>query len=321
MAKIISKVLASRLQPPLQYLINPYQSAFIKGHHILDNFYTAHILTHHLHSTKQKAALLKIDFERAFDNVSWDFLLKLLKARGFGEIWIRWINDLLRSTSSVVLLNGALGESFPCKRGMRQGDPLSSLPFILCIDVLYRMLQAVTSSNYLPTLAIGDVKLLTLQFVDDVLLFFDSSIRSAATIKIILQAFSESSGLKINYNKSALIPVHLPAYQASSLANSFNCPTQSFPLKHMAGLDTQRAGFCCVPGRDRLLLSPKQLLKSDYLPLLEKIDTRLAGWKGTTLSRGGRLVLLNSGITSIPAFFLLELPTSSLGDKSNRQNL
>lgn len=65
MAKIISKVLASRLQTFMDCLINPYQAAFTKGRYIIDNFNCAHILTHHLHTTKQGAALLKIDFERA----------------------------------------------------------------------------------------------------------------------------------------------------------------------------------------------------------------------------------------------------------------
>nr|CAD1844395.1 unnamed protein product [Ananas comosus var. bracteatus] len=232
------------------------------------------------------SGLLKIDFERAFDNVDWDFLLDLLKARGFGEKWIRWINDLLRSSSTAVLLNGTPGASFPCRKGLRQGDPLSPLLFILCIDVLYRMLQAVADSGYLTVLAVEDVNLLTLQFADDVLIFFDGSIKSATTIMVILQAFSKCSGLNINYMKSALIPINLPTDLASSLATIFGCPVHGFPLNYLG-----------------LPLSQKKLLKSDYIPLIEKLDTRLAGWKGATLSRGGRLVLLNSVLTSIPAFF------------------
>nr|CAD1820598.1 unnamed protein product [Ananas comosus var. bracteatus] len=93
--KLISKVLAARLQLLMNNLINPFQGAFIKGRYILDNFLTAHILCHHLHSSKQQAALFKIDFDRAFDHINWSFLTELLRVRGFGKRWIRWITSLL----------------------------------------------------------------------------------------------------------------------------------------------------------------------------------------------------------------------------------
>nr|CAD1829187.1 unnamed protein product [Ananas comosus var. bracteatus] len=73
--KLISKVLATRLQRFMNLLINPFQTAFVKGRYILDNFLTAHILTHHLLSSKQQAALFKIDFDRAFDHINWHFSL------------------------------------------------------------------------------------------------------------------------------------------------------------------------------------------------------------------------------------------------------
>nr|CAD1827918.1 unnamed protein product [Ananas comosus var. bracteatus] len=160
MPKLISKVLAAHLQSFMNQLINPFQAAFIKGRYILDNFLTAHILVHHLHSSKQQAALLKIDFDRAFDHINWNFLFELLQARGFGQRWIHWISSLLQCSSAAVLLNGTAG--------------------------------------------VGDAKFHTLQFADDTLLFFDGSSRLAAVIKLILDAFSACSGLKINYHKSAI---------------------------------------------------------------------------------------------------------------------
>ncbi len=84
MSKIISKTLAFRLQGPLPLLINPHQTAFVKERQLLDNFFCAHFMVHHLHTTKTPAAVFKIDFERAFDNVNWDFLRGVLEARGFG---------------------------------------------------------------------------------------------------------------------------------------------------------------------------------------------------------------------------------------------
>ncbi len=175
MAKLISKVLASRLQGFLHLLINPHQAAFIRGRHIMDNFYSAHFMVHYLHTSKQPAAMLKIDFERAFDHVNWDFLKKVLAARGFGDLWIQWMDSLLTSASAAVLLNGVPGKQFNYTKGLRQGDPLSPLLFLMCVDVLFRMMQRATTEGHLPPLGVGDVCLHTLQFADDLLLFFDGS--------------------------------------------------------------------------------------------------------------------------------------------------
>ncbi len=115
-----------------------------------------------------------------------------------------------------------------------------------------------------------------------------------AVIKQILDAFSSCSDLKINFDKSSLIPINLPLAQSLSLATFLHCPYHSFPIKYLG------------PS-----LSPRKLRKAEFLPLIEKLDSRLVGWKGLTLSRGGRLVLLNSVISGIPSYFCsaFRLPT------------
>lgn len=288
LGKIISKVLATRLQSVMNQLINLFHAAFIKGRHILDNFYCAHILIHHLNVSKTSAAILKIDFQQKFDQINWTFLLELFKARGFSEKWIGWISDLLGSNTSAVLLNGVPGRTFIHKRGLRQGDPLSPLLFILCIDVLFRLMKKAVFSAHLPTVGIGDVKIHSIIFADDVLLFFDGSIRSATTIKSILEAFSICSGLKINFDKSFLTPINISEDQATGISNIFNFPLQPFPLSYLG-----------------LPLSLKNLRRVDYLPIIENIDKRLAGWKSASLSRGGRIILLNSVLSSLPTYFYL----------------
>lgn len=111
------------------------------------------------------------------------------------------------------MFNGAAGRSLACKRGLRQGDPLSPLLFILCANVLFRLIDHAVFSHILPTVEIGDVKLHTLQFADDMLLFFDGSSRSSAVLKLFLDAFGDCSGLKINFHKSAIISINLDGDQ------------------------------------------------------------------------------------------------------------
>ncbi len=230
--------------------------------------------------------MLKIDFERAFDHINWHFLVDLLKARGFSKNWVGWTLAILHSSSTAVLLNGTPSSYFQCKRGLCQGDPFFPLLFILCIDVLFRMLHLATLHSLLPPVGAGDVNIHALQFADDLLIFFDGSRRSAGVIKVVLDAFSAASGLKINFSKSSIIPINLESSRVGGLANFFGCPTIGFPFTYLG-----------------LPLSPKALRKSDYLPLIEKLHNRLAGWKGLLLSRGGRLALLNSVLSGIPTYF------------------
>jgi hypothetical protein len=77
--------------------------------------------------------ILKLDFEKAFDLVEHDIVFERLKVKGFPDKWIRWVQDLLSSATTSVLLNGTVGKKIVCKRGVRQGDPvpLCSLQLLL----------------------------------------------------------------------------------------------------------------------------------------------------------------------------------------------
>jgi len=85
-AKLVTKILANRLASKLDQLVSPNQSAFTKGRFILDNFMLVQHTIKFLHQQKQARVLMKLDITKAFDSVSWPFLLEVLRNLGFGPI-------------------------------------------------------------------------------------------------------------------------------------------------------------------------------------------------------------------------------------------
>lgn len=148
-AKLITKILVIRLSKHIDSLISISQSAFIKRRCIQDNFLYVRNLARAYHRTRTPALLFKLDINKAFDTVSWKYILDLLTQRGFGTRWRNWITKILASSSSSVLLNGIPGPSIAHKRGLRQGDPLSPYLFILAIDVMQRLLDMATEDGEL----------------------------------------------------------------------------------------------------------------------------------------------------------------------------
>jgi hypothetical protein len=98
--KLIAKVLAKRLAPKLNKVVNQSQSVFIKGRYIQDNFKFVQATTKLLHVRKKLSLLIKLDIAKAFDSVAWPFLLNILKYLCFGQVWHDWLSALLSTSST-----------------------------------------------------------------------------------------------------------------------------------------------------------------------------------------------------------------------------
>ena len=122
-----------------------------------------------MHKNKCEALFIKLDISKAFDSVSWAYLLEVLAILGFGARWINWIAALLASSSSRVLMNGKPGRRITHLRGLRQGDPLSPMLFILAIDPFQRIIERVIQSGILSQIVPRPATLNCSLYADDAL--------------------------------------------------------------------------------------------------------------------------------------------------------
>lgn len=90
-----------------------------------------------------------MDFEKAFEKIEHEVILQVLRHKGFSSKWVQWMKCIRSSGSSSVLLNGVPGRPFKCKRGVRQGDPLSPLLFVLAADLLQSVVNEAAQNNVL----------------------------------------------------------------------------------------------------------------------------------------------------------------------------
>jgi hypothetical protein len=123
--KIFGKLLNNRLIKVANRLIASNQIAFIKGRYILESVVAAHEIVHEVHRKNESGIILKLDYEKAYDRVSWNFLEEMLTKRGFGAKWRGWISKVVQGGSICIRINDENSAFFKPGKGLRQGDPLS----------------------------------------------------------------------------------------------------------------------------------------------------------------------------------------------------
>ena len=136
MYKIISGTIAARVKKVLPHIIGEDQKGFVDGRYMGEVTRTLYDTIHDAWHHQKKGVLLSIDFEKAFDSLSHDFVMQVMEVAGFGSRLKKWVKVLLSDFSSRVNHVGNLLKSIDLGRGARQGDPIASLLFVLCIEIL-----------------------------------------------------------------------------------------------------------------------------------------------------------------------------------------
>ena len=123
--KLASSCIAERIKSVLSKLISSDQTGFVPGRYIGENCRLIYDILHFTEENNIPGILLLIDFEKAFDSISWSFLYDTLRYFNFGESVISWVKTFYNNITAAVTQNCCLSEFFTIERGCRQGDPFT----------------------------------------------------------------------------------------------------------------------------------------------------------------------------------------------------
>lgn len=291
-----------RLKQIMPLLIGPAQSSFIPGRLSTDNIVIVQEAIHSMRRKKGKKGwmLLKLDLEKAYDRIRWDFLEDTLIAAQLPQNWRDWIMTCVKGPSMTVLWNGEKTDPFTPSRGLRQGDPLSPYLFVLCLERLCHQIEfSVAQKDWKPiSLSRGGPKLSHVCFADDLILFAEASVAQIKIIRKVLEKFCLASGQKVSLEKSKIFFSDNVSRDLASL------------ISNESGIQSTRelGKYLGMP------ILQKRINKDTFGEVVEKVSSRLAGWKGRFLSMAGRITLTKAVLSSIPVHTMstITLPQATI---------
>ena len=216
-------------------IINERQSAFIEGRHMLHSVMISNEAVEEAKRCQKPCIVFKVDYEKAYDSVSWEYLIYMMRRLGFGSKWIQWILGCLKSASISVLVNGSPSTEFLPQKGLRQGDPLSPLLFNITAEGLSGLMSKAIERGLYRGFLVGTkkVEVNLLQYADDTIFLGEATMENVRAIKAILRAFELASGLNINFAKSSYGTFGVSDQWTYGASNYLNCRLMSFPFTYL----------------------------------------------------------------------------------------
>jgi hypothetical protein len=206
---------------------------------------------------KNQMVILKFDFEKAFDKLEHNVITNILRHKGFGPKWLKWTTMIMELGTSFVLLNGVHCKSFHCKRGVRQGEPLSPILFVLVANLLRTIINKPKNLGLLklPLTHMCGQDFPIIEYTYDTILVMEAYPRQLLFLKAMMNSFSTSIGLHVNYKKSNIYPINVSDEKMDMLARTFSYNIESFPFTYMG-----------------LPMGTTKLKLDSFLPLIQRIE-------------------------------------------------
>ena len=292
--KLLAKILAGRLKFVIDELIDCDQTGYITGRYIGENIRTVSDVIEYLNANNKSGIILLIDFEKAFDTISWDFIDKALHKFNFGPTFRHWVKVLYTDSKSAVINNGNFTEFFNLERGVRQGCPLSTYLFLLVVELLSINIR---NNKQIEGIKLKNCTLKISQMADDTTIFVSSS-ASIPQLLSTLSAFAISSGLKTNVEKTKVYPIHNPLLKA----------------EHLQGLKFEKGPINLLG--ITVTNDVKINKEKNVTPKLNLMKNLLRMWSTRNISLKGKITVINSLIVSLFVYpaTIMDIDKESLDD-------
>ena len=202
--KIVARALALRMVPVIEYLIPNDQRAFVKHRNIGENILDVYSIMAAAEEGNERDLMIFLDIEKAYDTVWWRFITTIMQKLNFPPSFVHWFEVLQKEKEIRIFNNGYSSAPISPSRGLAQGSGLSPIIFLLAMS---RLGYVIENSNELQGVSYNGFEKRYDMAADDTVIFLKGTKRNIDELLSILEAFYEVSGLKINYNKSVIIPV------------------------------------------------------------------------------------------------------------------
>ena len=286
-AKILSKVIASRLKNVLPHIIHHNQTGYMKDRFTGETIRSIYDIMDWTVNENIPGLMIFIDFQKAFDSIEWDFLFKCIEAFNFGSDFLRWVKLFYNNIQSCIMNNGMTSKSFKLELGVRQGDPLSPYLFIVAVETLA---IAIRQNPAIKGIVVGKEETKLLQYADDTTAVLADT-NSATILFQLLDLFKSISGLKINSTKTEGMQI---GSSKENKVKPFGIKWPNEPIKALGVYFTY---------------DPKLLKEKNFIERLDSIKKLINIWSSRGLSVYGKVTIIKSFL--IPKFVYVSLVLST----------
>ncbi len=293
--KILAKALAKRLKLSLEKLINRDQSGFLRGRFIGENIRLILDTLDFAEDEDIPALLISIDYEKCFDRLEWSAVSGALRYFNFGENFINWVKVLYNDIESCTCNNGHASEWFKPTRGLRQGCPLSPYLFLTCAEIFANLIR---NNKDIKGIKINDLEIKLSQYADDTNIF---TLFDANSLDAIISTFDyvhKNTGLKVNYDKTAIYRIGSLRHSDAILYTQKNFKWVNHPVT-VLGVNVTH--------------EKTDLLKLNYDDIFTSLEKTVEMWGNRKLSLAGKIITANTLMSSqfIYKLVCLESPSTA----------